>query len=133
MSYVIPKDLRYSKTHEWVKDLGGNRYRIGITDYASKHIGDVTYVGLPATGIELGREESACAIETVKASEEVFNPVAGTVVVENEAVLGDAPETVNNECYDEGWLYEVKAASADDFKALMDAAAYEKFLAELGD
>ncbi len=58
MSYLIPKDLRYTKTHEWVKDLGGNKYRVGITDYAAKHIGDVTYVGLPAVESTIRKEES---------------------------------------------------------------------------
>jgi len=133
MSYVVPSDLRYTKTHEWVKDLGGNHYRIGITDYASKHIGDVTYVSLPEVENTLRREESVCVIETVKSSEDVYNPIAGVVVAENSAVLNDAPETINTDCYDEGWLYEVKASSADDYESLMDAEAYKKFLAELGD
>ncbi len=133
MSYLVPKDLRYTKTHEWVKNLGNNKYRVGISDYASKHIGDVTYVSLPEVDSTFAKEESICTIETVKSSEDVFNPIAGTVIAENGAVLSDAPETLNSDCYGDGWLYEIKADSDADFKALMDAAAYEKFLAELGD
>ncbi|HSA32393.1 MAG TPA: glycine cleavage system protein GcvH [bacterium] len=132
-NYLVPGDLRYSKTHEWIKDLGGNKFRVGISDYAAKHIGDVTYVELPQVDDEIGKEESGCVIETVKSSEDVYNSITGKVIAENGDILNDNPETINNDCYGEGWLYEIQAASADDFKALMSPADYEKFLAELGD
>jgi glycine cleavage system H protein len=132
-NYIVPGDLRYTKTHEWAKDLGGNKYRVGITDYAAKHIGDVTYVELPHIDDELDKDEPGCVIETVKSSEDVYNSIGGTVVLENGDILNENPEIINSDPYGEGWLYEIKAKSADDFKALMSREAYEKLLEELGD
>lgn len=128
-NYNVPSELRYSDNHEWTKDMGGNRYRAGITDYAAQHIGDVTYVELPDPGSEVDKESVDCTIETVKSSEDIFNQVGGLVVAINDA-LEDTPEIINSDCYGDGWLYEIKAESDDDFNALMSADEYEKFLSE---
>ena len=131
-NYNVITELRYSENHEWVKDLGGNKYRTGITDYAAKNIGDVTFVELPDVEIEVDREGVDCVIETVKSSEDVFNQIGGVVVEVNET-LEDNPELVNNDCYGDGWLYDVQAKSDEDFAELMSAEEYEKFLEEQED
>lgn len=132
-SYNVPDDLRYSKSHEWVKDLGKNKYRFGITDYAAKHLGDITYIELPEIDDSIDREESGCVIETVKSSEDVFNHISGSVCARNSDVLSETPEIANTDCYGKGWLYEIQAENADDFKVLMTAEEYEKYLEDLGD
>ncbi|MGI6394978.1 MAG: glycine cleavage system protein GcvH [bacterium] len=127
--YIVPSELRYSDNHEWVRDLGGGRYRTGITDYAAQHIGDVTYVELPEIGSEIDKDAVDCTIETVKSSEDIFNHVSGQIVAVND-LLSESPETINSDCYGDGWLYEVKADNDDDFASLMTAEEYERFLAE---
>jgi len=127
-NYNVPSELRYSETHEWVKDLGNKRYRLGITDFAAQHAGDITYVELPETDIVIEKDDVDCTIETVKSSEDICNQISGTVVAVND-MLEDSPETVSNDCYGDGWLYEVEAESDEDFNSLMTAEEYEEFLA----
>lgn len=131
-NYNVPSELRFSKTHEWVKDLGDYRYRVGISDYAAQNAGDITYVELPDKDVVLDKEASECIIETVKSSEEIVNQIEGTVVAVNN-VLEDNPELVSSDCYGEGWLYEIQSDSDEDFYSLMNAEDYEKFLAEQDD
>jgi len=131
-NYNVMGDLRYSDNHEWVKDLGGNKYRTGVTDYAAKNIGDVTFVELPEVDAQADKDNVDCVVETVKSSEDVFNQIGGVVAEVNET-LDDNPELVNNDCYGDGWLYEVQADSAADFNELMSAEDYEKFLEEQDD
>jgi glycine cleavage system H protein len=88
---------------------------------------------LPHVDDDLDKEESGCVVETVKSSEDVYNTIAGTVITENGDTLSEAPETINSDPYGDGWLYEIKAKGADDFKALMGHVEYEKYLEELGD
>ena len=127
-NYNVPSELRFSETHEWVKDLGNKRYRIGISDFAAQHAGDITYVELPETDIVIEKDDVDCTIETVKSSEDICNQISGTVVAVND-MLEDSPETVSNDCYGDGWLYEVEAESDEDFSSLMTAEEYEEFLA----
>lgn len=131
-NYNVIGELRYSENHEWVKDLGGNKYRTGVSDYAAKNIGDVTFVELPDVDSEVDKESVDCVVETVKSSEDVFNQIGGVVSEVNET-LEDNPELVNTDCYGDGWLYEVKAESNADFNELMTAEDYEKFLEEQDD
>lgn len=133
MSYNIPDELKFTKTHEWVKDLGGGKYKVGVSEYAAKHIGDVTYVELPDVDSEVETDDSNCVVETVKSSEDVYNPVRGTIIETNEDLLGETPEVVNNDCYEDGWLYVVEADSADDFNELLSASQYKEFLNSLED
>lgn len=124
-----PTDRKYSRTHEWAM-LAGDVVTVGITQFAQEQLGDVVFVELPPAGkaVEAGK---ACGnIESVKAVSEVFSPVTGEVVEANSALEGH-PELVNKEPFGEGWLVRVKVgAGAVDH--LMDAAAYEAFLAEEG-
>jgi len=127
----FPENLKYAKSHEWVQKLDSS-FRVGVSNYAAGSMGDVTFVELPEVGDDVETEDSPCVIETVKSSEDVINPIAGEVVAANEE-LEDTPEIVNSDCYGKGWLYEVKAADASGYDALMSAEEYEKFVASLED
>ena len=127
-NYNVPSELRYSRTHEWVMDLGNGRYRLGITDFAAQHAGDITYVELPETETVIDKDGVDCTIETVKSSEDICNQITGTVTAVND-MLEDSPETVSSDCYGDGWLYEVEAENDEDFSSLMTAEEYEEFLA----
>ncbi|MBO4441241.1 glycine cleavage system protein GcvH [bacterium] len=131
-NYSVPSNLRFSETHEWVEDLGNNKYRIGISDFAAQHVGDITYVELPEINEDVDNESVVCNIETVKSSEDINNQISGTVVSINE-MLSENPEIVGADCYGDGWLYEVQSDSDEDFKALMSADEYDKFLDEQDD
>lgn len=124
-----PQDRLYSRTHEWVK-IDGGVATVGVTRYAQEQLGDVVFVELPAVGRSVAAEEPIGTIESVKAVSDLFAPVAGEVVEAN-AVLESQPELINNDPYGGGWLVRLKVA-ADAGAGLMDAAAYEKFVAVEG-
>jgi glycine cleavage system H protein len=122
----IPGDRRFTKDHEWARTEGG-LVRVGITDYAQDALGDVVFVELPAVGASFEAGEEFGTVESVKAVSELFMPVGGEVVAVNEA-LADAPEKVNQDPYNEGWMLQVKPAEASAVDALMDRAAYLEML-----
>jgi len=121
----VPADLRYAKTHEWLKSDPDGSVTIGITDYAQASLGDITFVQLPKVGAVLKQSGSFGVVESVKAASDVYAPVAGTVLAVNTA-LDSAPETLNRDPYGEGWILRLKPANPGDIGALMDAPAYEK-------
>jgi glycine cleavage system H protein len=121
----IPADLRYAKSHEWLKLEGDGTATIGITDYAQNSLGDITYVQLPKVGAALKAGEAFGVVESVKAASDIYAPVAGTVLAVNSA-LESAPDTLNRAPYADGWLVKLKLADAAEASALLDAAAYEK-------
>jgi glycine cleavage system H protein len=123
---MYPQDYKFSKEHEWVK-VDGDAAVIGISDYAQKHLGDVVYVDLPAVGTKLAAHQTIGSIESVKAVSEIFSPVSGEVI-ETNAGLTDAPETVNQDPHGQGWILKLKMADKGDLNALMNAADYEKYL-----
>ncbi|MEE9351824.1 MAG: glycine cleavage system protein GcvH [Thiotrichaceae bacterium] len=123
MSEIID-GLKYTKSHEWVKDNGDGTVNIGITDHAQALLGDIVYVELPEMDAEFGSEDPVGVVESVKAASDIYAPLPGTVVAVNEA-LDDAPETVNSDPFGEGWIYSLKLDSADDLNELMDAEAYK--------
>lgn len=117
----VPGNLQYSKDHEWVESLSGNRYKIGITDYAQGALGDIVYVQLPKIG-EAVTEGAVCGeIESTKSVSELFSPVTGTIVTVNEQ-LDSAPETLNSDPYGAGWIAEIEVSTPST--SLMDAAGY---------
>ena len=124
----FPKELKYSKTHEWVRFQEDGTAYIGITDYAQDQLGDLVFVNLPAAGDALQAGESFADVESVKAVSDVNAPVSGTVKEVNEA-LADAPEKMNEAPYD-AWF--VLADGITDTDALMTAEEYEAFIAEEG-
>jgi glycine cleavage system H protein len=124
----IPSDLKYSREHEWVR-VEGNLVTIGITDYAQEELGDIVNVELPDEGDEIHKDEAFGAVESVKASSEVFSPVSGKIVEVNEPLL-DAPEMINEDPYDEGWMVKVELSDSSELDDLMDAAGYEQYIKE---
>jgi glycine cleavage system H protein len=122
----IPADLKYTKSHEWLKLAADGTAIVGITDHAQDQLGDMVYVEVPDAGRSLKAGEACAVVESVKAASDVYAPVGGEVV-EGNAGLADAPEAVNQDPYGSGWLLKMKVAG--DVAGLMDAAAYEAFLA----
>jgi len=126
--YKVPNDLKYSKDHEWVR-VEGELVVMGITDYAVKALKDIVYVELPQVDDSIEAGEEFGAVESVKAVSDLFAPISGEVAEVNSA-LEDAPETINNDPYDSGWLVKVRPSSLDDdLSSLLDAAAYSKHCA----
>jgi glycine cleavage system H protein len=124
----IPSDLKYSREHEWIR-IEGNLATIGITDYAQEELGDIVNVELPDEGDEIHKDEAFGAVESVKASSEVFSPVSGKIVEVNEPLL-DAPEMINEDPYDEGWMVRIELSDSSELNDLMDAAGYEQYIQE---
>ena len=123
-----PANLKYTKSHEWVRVETDGTVTIGITDHAQELLGDLVFVELPDVGKNLAAEEEAAVVESVKAASDVYAPIAGTVIAVNETVP-DAPETVNQDAY-AAWLFRMQPANAADVDALLDAAAYAACAAE---
>ncbi|MDR3221066.1 MAG: glycine cleavage system protein GcvH [Candidatus Accumulibacter sp.] len=118
----IPANLKYTKSHEWVRVETDGAVTVGITDHAQELLGDLVFVELPEVGQELAAEQEAAVVESVKAASDVYAPIAGVVTAVNTGVP-DAPETVNQDAY-AAWLFRMKPANAADIDALLDAAAY---------
>lgn len=127
---AYPANFRYTKEHEWVNVEGGVA-TIGITDYAQSELGDVVFVELPKIGAKLEAGKSFGNVESVKAVSEIYAPAAGEVAGANEE-LAKTPELLNSDPHGKGWLIKVKLANVADLSALMDSAAYEKYVAEKG-
>ena len=126
----IPAELRYTKEHEWVR-VEGDRCRIGITDYAQNSLHEVVYADLPKVGRALGKGESFGTVESVKAVSEVYSPLSGEVLETNQKLV-DAPELVNQQPYEEGWLVLMKPSKpGEELSSLMSAKEYEELLMRL--
>lgn len=119
----IPAELRYAKSHEWVRDEGDGTVTIGITDYAQNSLGDITYVQAPKIGAVLKAGDTFGVVESVKAASDLYAPLAGSVLAVNVALDG-APETVNRDPYGDGWMLRLKLADPAAVAALLDAPAY---------
>jgi glycine cleavage system H protein len=125
---MYPKDYRYTKEHEWVK-VDGSNGTVGITDYAQHELGDVVFVEMPKVGTQLKPRQSFGTIESVKAVSEIFSPVSGEVTETNPALAG-SPEMINKDPHGAAWLIKVRLADPKEAAGLMDAAAYEAYIAE---
>ena len=119
---------RFTKDHEWVR-LDGDLAAIGITDFAQSQLGDVVYVELPEVGRWLEQGKTAAVVESVKAASDVFAPVSGEVAEVNEALAAD-PAKINADPMGEGWFLKLRIADPTELEALMDEAAYQRFVAE---
>jgi len=129
MGYLIDEKARYTKTHEWVR-LEGGEATVGISDYAQHGLSDVVFVELPAAGSALRKAKAFATVESVKAAEEVFSPITGTVTVVN-AELSKSPELLNKAPFGAGWMLRAKPADAAELESLMDAKAYAAYLESL--
>lgn len=131
MSNAIPANLKFLKSHEWVRVEDGNRVVVGISDHAQGLLGDLVYVELPGVGDELEAGNACAVVESVKAASDVYAPVSGTVLEVNPA-LADKPETINEDAFGEGWLFVLEARDAAELDALLSADTYAKVMAEDG-
>ena len=119
----IPAELRYTPSHEWVQDNGDGTVTVGITDHAQEALGTWSSWRLPEVGRTLAADEACAVVESVKAASDIYSPVAGEIVEVN-AALADAPETINQEPYGDGWIFKLRLADAASLGALLDAAGY---------
>jgi glycine cleavage system H protein len=129
-SVRYPDDLRYTKEHEWVRDEGDGRVRVGITDYAQDALGDVVYVDVPETGTEVTAGQPFGEVESTKSVSDVYAPVSGTVIERNGA-LEERPELVNEDPYGDGWMVAIEVADPGQLGALLDAKAYTSHVEEV--
>jgi glycine cleavage system H protein len=127
-SMNIPKDLKYSEEHEWVK-VEGNVAVVGITDFAQDELGDIVFVELPEVGDEVTADDAFGSVESVKTVSELYAPVSGKVIEVNEA-LADSPEWVNESPYEKAWMIKVEMKDPSEVDALLSADEYEKVTSE---
>jgi glycine cleavage system H protein len=123
----VPDNLRYTADHEWVRQEG-NRWRVGITDYAQDALGDVVFVQLPEPGTEVQAGASFSEVESTKSVSDIYAPVGGTIVEVN-GELADAPQRLNDDPYGEGWICVIEVSDANAGGELLDADAYRKLIA----
>jgi glycine cleavage system H protein len=123
----FPDDLRYTKEHEWVRDEGAGRVRVGITDYAQDALGDVVYVDVPEIGTQVTAEQPFSEVESTKSVSDVYAPVTGSVT-ERNPLLEERPELVNEQPYGDGWIVVIEMTDQVGLDHLMDAAAYRAFV-----
>jgi len=124
---MYPADFRYTKEHEWIK-IDGSVGTIGITDYAQQELGDVVFAELPKVGAQLKAGQSFGTIESVKAVSEIYTPVSGEVAEINSALV-DSPEKINKDPHGSAWLVKIKLSDTKGAANLMDAKAYESYVA----
>lgn len=125
----VPSELKYSKSHEWVRDEGDGTVTVGITDHAQALLGDLVFVELPEPGGEVSAGTECAVVESVKAASDVYSPVTGEVTEVNES-LADAPETINSDAYGEGWMFKVRLSDETELEELLDADGYADVMAE---
>ena len=126
----VPKDLKYTREHEWAKQEG-DRVRVGITAYAQEQLGDVVFVELPKVGAKVSASKAFGVVESVKAVSDLFAPVSGEIVEAN-AELTQKPETVNADPYGKGWMILIKPSNKAEWDQLLTAQQYEAFLKQGG-
>jgi glycine cleavage system H protein len=125
----IPSDLRYTKSHEWVRPAQNGAVEIGISDHAQSALGDLVFVEVPEVGRALNAGEACAVVESVKAASDVYSPVSGKVIASN-AALATQPELLNQDPYGAGWMFRVQTNSSIDDASLMSAADYANYLAD---
>ncbi len=124
----FPKELQYSKEHEWAK-AEGSIVTVGITDYAQDSLGDVVYVELPSEGSTVTKDETFGVVESVKAVSDLYSPVTGKVIEVNDALI-DSPEVINDDPYGDAWMIKVEVANTSEIKELLTADEYKQFVEE---
>ena len=123
MSNDVPSDLKYTKSHEWARIEDDGIATVGITDHAQELLGDLVFVELPEVGADLGIGAECAVVESVKAASDVYSPLSGEVIEVNET-LADAPETINQDAYEEGWIFRLRLTNPGEADAMMDADSY---------
>jgi glycine cleavage system H protein len=123
-----PKELRYTKTHEWVR-RDGNVLTVGITDFAQEQLSDLTYVELPSANDAVTAQDEVAVVESVKAASDIYAPVTGTITEVNSALI-DQPELINQDPFGAGWIFKIEPDDMSEFDSLLDADSYEELLPE---
>jgi len=124
-----PDDVRYTKEHEWARDEGDGRVRVGITDFAQDALGDVVYVDVPEVGTEVQAGQPFGEVESTKSVSDVYSPVTGRVIERNGG-LEERPELVNEDPYGDGWIVAIEVSDGSGLEGLLDADAYRRFTEE---
>ncbi|APC12664.1 MULTISPECIES: glycine cleavage system protein GcvH [Providencia] len=118
-----PKELLYTREHEWLRDEGNGEYTVGITEHAQETLGDMVFVDLPEVGSVVSAGDDCAVVESVKAASDIYAPLSGEIVAVNSD-LNDSPELVNEQPYQEGWIFRIKASDTSELADLIDAAGY---------
>ncbi len=121
----IPNELRFTKSHLWIRLNADGTMTVGITDYAQQELGDLVYVDLPETGSGFDTEECCATVESVKAASDINMPMAGEIVEVND-LLNESPELINEDCYGDGWIFRMKAEDEGEYFELMEADNYSE-------
>ncbi|EJD6409340.1 glycine cleavage system protein GcvH [Providencia sp. CRE-3FA-0001] len=122
-----PKELLYTREHEWLRDEGNGEYTVGITEHAQETLGDMVFVDLPEVGSVVSAGDDCAVVESVKAASDIYAPLSGEIVAVNSD-LNDSPELVNEQPYQEGWIFRIKASDASELADLIDAAGYTSMI-----
>lgn len=122
----VPENLRYTKTHEWVRSESDGSVTVGITDHAQDLLGDMVFIELPEVGANFMTGDDCAVVESVKAASDIYAPVAGEIIEINEK-LTETPEKVNQSPYEDGWLFKMTPEDSEEAEELMDAAAYADY------
>jgi len=125
---ITPENLSYTKEHEWVEDLGSNKFRVGITDYAQSALGDIVYIQLPKMDQQVVAGAVCGEVESTKSVSEIYAPITGQIVAVNKN-LDSAPESINSAPYKDGWIAEIQMSPDFDLKTLLTAEDYQKLTA----
>lgn len=124
----VPTELRYTKSHEWVRLEDDGSVTIGITDHAQELLGDLVFVEPPEVGDTFSGGDDCAVVESVKAASDVYAPISGEVIEANET-LADTPETINSDAYGEGWIFKMQPSDEGELDSLMDSTAYSEMIA----
>lgn len=127
----IPSDLKYTNSHEWVREESDGSYTVGITAHAQQLLGDLVFVELPEIQKAISSGDETGVVESVKAASDIYAPLTGTISAVNDALV-EQPELVNQDPYGQGWLYKISTTNSDDVSALLDAEQYTQAVAEEG-
>jgi glycine cleavage system H protein len=121
---LVPAELKYIASHEWIRAEGDGIYTVGITDFAQEALGDIVFVELPEVGAEVNRDDAIAVVESVKAASDIYSPLSGVIVEINE-MLADEPEKANEEPYESAWFFKIKVNEESEVDALLSAEQYE--------
>jgi len=124
-----PKELKYSKDHEWVKTEGNDSALIGITEFATDSLGDVVFIELPDIGTKMTQFEKIGEIESVKAVSDIFTPISGKIIEQNNELINN-PELINNSPFEDGWMFKVENINTDELDNLMNSDEYDQLIKE---
>jgi len=120
----VPAELRYTRSHEWVREEDDGTVTVGITDHAQSLLGDLVFVELPEVGADMAADDACCVVESVKAASDVYMPISGEIVEVNE-LLNEEPEIINSSPFDDGWIFKIQPSAEQELDNLMDADSYQ--------